>query len=100
MEAMTDPAAATPRRIDMHVHMVSNGSDGSGGWMRLSGWHRLLAGFMVRQLGLHPSVLEGDLNALYAGQLRALVQSSSFDAVVLLAHERVDDPDGRVREDL
>ncbi len=100
MKAMNDSAVARPRRLDMHVHMVGNGSSGSGGWLRLSGWHRLLAGFMVRQLGLHPRILEGDLDALYAERLRDLVESSSFDAVVLLAHERVHDPDGGVREDL
>src|SRR5438067_222969 len=35
-----------PRRIDMHVHMVGNGVAGSGGWLRLSGWHRWLAVLM------------------------------------------------------
>ncbi len=100
MSAVTGLPPVQPRRIDMHVHMVGNGSSGSGGWLRLKGWHRLLAGFMVRQLGLHPGVLEGDLDALYAERLLALVQASSFDAVVLLAHERVHDPDGRVRDDL
>src|ERR1700753_102935 len=96
---MTVPVTEA-RPIDMHVHMVSNGSSGHGGWMRLSGWHRLLAGFMGRQLGLHPRILEGDLDALYEEKLRELVQSSSFDSVVLLAHERVYDPDGTWREDL
>ncbi|MBA3881858.1 MAG: hypothetical protein H0X73_03870 [Chthoniobacterales bacterium] len=42
---------ARPLRIDMHVHMVGNGVAGSGASMRLTGWHRLLAVFMVRQLG-------------------------------------------------
>jgi hypothetical protein len=86
--------------IDMHVHMVANGSSGTGGWLRLNGWHRALAGFMVRQLGVPPAVLEGDLDGIYAERLLAHVQSSSFDHVVLLAHERVYDPDGTVREDL
>jgi predicted TIM-barrel fold metal-dependent hydrolase len=89
-----------PAAIDMHVHMVGNGSSGSGGWLRLSGWHRWLAGFMVRQLGLSPGALEGDLEALYAEKILQLVRDSSFDAAVLLAHERVHDPDGRPREDL
>ena len=97
---MPGPVATDTPRIDMHVHMVSNGSSGKGGWLRLNGWHRLLAGFMVRQLGLHPRILEGDLDELYAEKLRRLVQASSMDAVVLLAHERVYDPDGRLREDL
>lgn len=40
-----------PVRIDMHVHMVGNGASGSGGCLRLKGWHRLLASYMLRQLG-------------------------------------------------
>ncbi len=87
-------------RIDMHVHMVGNGKTGSGGWLRLSGWHRWLAGFMVRQLGMPGSALEGDLETVYAEHLLRLVRESSLDRVVLLAHERVHDPDGTPREDL
>jgi predicted TIM-barrel fold metal-dependent hydrolase len=89
-----------PRRIDTHVHMVGNGVAGSGGWLRLTGWHRWLAGFMVRQIGFPASVLTQDLESIYAARLVDLIRSSSFDAAVLLAHERVHDPDGKVREDL
>src|SRR5438045_9770464 len=89
-----------PRRIDMHVHMVGNGRGGSGGWLRLNGWHRWLAGFMLRQLGVPASALEGDLESIYAGILAKLVRESSMDAVVFLAHERVHDTDGTPREDL
>ncbi len=38
--------------------------------------------------------------AIYAQHLLGLIRDSSFDAVVLLAHERVHDADGTVREDL
>src|SRR5947209_2822358 len=89
-----------PRRIDMHVHMVGNGGGGSGGWLRLSGWHRWLAGFMLRQLDVPSTALEGDLESIYAERLLRLIRDSSFDAVVLLAHERVHDPDGTPRDDL
>jgi uncharacterized protein len=87
-------------RIDMHVHMVGNGKDGSGGWLRLSPWHAWLAAFMVKQLGLPPNSLQADLEARYAELLLQYVRDSSLDAVVLLAHERVHDPDGTPREDL
>lgn len=97
---MSTTTTGTPRRIDMHVHMVGNGVGGSGGWLRLSGWHRWLAGFMIRQLGLPASVLDGDLETIFAQHLLKLVRESSFDALVLLAHERVHDPDGTPREDL
>ena len=89
-----------PVRIDMHVHMVGNGVGGSGGWLRLKGWHRALAGFMLRQLGMPPSSLAGDLEKIYAEHLLELVRASSLDAVVLLAHERVHDSDGTPRNDL
>ncbi|MBA2743121.1 MAG: amidohydrolase family protein, partial [Chthoniobacterales bacterium] len=89
-----------PLRVDIHVHMVGNGVSGSGGWLRLSGWHRLLARFMVRQLGFPGRVIDEDLEAVYSQHLVQLVRASSFDAVVLLAHERVHDPDGTPREDL
>jgi hypothetical protein len=84
----------------MHVHMVGNGGGGSGGWLRLKGWHKWLAGFMLRQLGVPASALEGDLESIYADHLARLVRGSSMDAVVLLAHERVHDPDGTPRDDL
>jgi uncharacterized protein len=89
-----------PVRIDMHVHMVANGLGGSGGWLRLKGWHRFLAGFMLRQLGMPASALDGDLEKIYGEFLLKLVRESSLDAVVLLAHERVHDPDGAPRDDL
>lgn len=99
---MTASLSDNPRaqRIDAHVHMVGNGVAGSGGWLRLKGWHRWLAGFMLSQLGVPASALEGDLEAIYAEHLGKLVRESSMDAVVLLAHERVHDPDGTPREDL
>ena len=84
----------------MHVHMVGNGVGGSGGWLRLKGWHRALAGFMVRQLGMPASALDGDLEKIYSELLLELARESSLDAIVLLAHERVHDPDGTPREDL
>jgi len=91
---------ATPKRIDLHVHMVGNGGGGSGGWLRLSGWHRWLAGFMLRQLGVPASALDDNLESIYAGRLVEFVRDSSMDAIVLLAHERVHDRDGHARDDL
>ena len=89
-----------PMRLDMHVHMVGNGGDGSGGWLRLGRWHGWLASFMVKQLGLPANSLQGDLEARYAEILRQFVRDSSLDAVVLLAHERVHEADGTPRADL
>jgi hypothetical protein len=61
-----------PVRIDMHVHMVGNGVAGSRGWLRLTGWHRAVAGFMLRQLGMPWTALEGDLESIYAEHLLQL----------------------------
>ena len=80
--------------------MVGNGSDGSGAWLRLSGWHRWLAGFMLRQLGFPAHTLGGDLEAIYVAALLDWIRGSSLDAAVLLAHEQVHDPDGMPRPDL
>jgi uncharacterized protein len=95
---MNDPR--TPARIDMHVHMVGSGMAGSGGWLRLKGWHRWLGAFMLRQLGIPAEALTGDLEKLYAEHVLRLVRESSLGAIALLAHERVHDPDGTPRDDL
>jgi predicted TIM-barrel fold metal-dependent hydrolase len=89
----TAPTTSNP--IDMHVHIVGNGTGGTGCWMQVRGIHRLAASFMVRHLGLPQSALKGDLDALYAEQLRRMVQASSLKAVVILAHEEVYDDYGR-----
>jgi hypothetical protein len=80
--------------------MVGNGVNGSGAWLRLSGWHRWLAGFMLRQAGFPKETLRGDLEGIYEQKVLEWVRESSLDAVVLLAHERVHDPDGSPRPDL
>ncbi|HEY4284610.1 MAG TPA: amidohydrolase family protein [Chthoniobacterales bacterium] len=92
--------SSSHRRIDMHVHMVGNGANGSGCWLRLSGWHRLLAGFMLRQLGFPQNTLDGDLETIYSTTLLDWIRESSLDAVVLLAHEQVHDSNGTPRPDL
>src|SRR5919198_5169932 len=98
---MSDPEQRQgAMRLDMHVHMVGNGGDGSGGWLRLGRWHGWLAAFMIKQLGLPADSLQCNLEARYAEILLQFVRESSLDAVVLLAHERVHDSDGTARPDL
>lgn len=81
--------------IDMHVHVVGNGSGGTGCWLRVGGWHRPLAMLMLRQLGLPASALHGDLDHLYADTLLRMVRTSSLRAAVILAHDWVYDDHGR-----
>ena len=98
---MTDtntPAKASPRPIDMHVHIVGDGSGGTGCWLRVSGWHRPLAGFMMRHIGLPGNAMNGDLDRLYAERLLHLVQESSLEAIVILAHDQVYDARGQRME--
>jgi uncharacterized protein len=79
--------APAPRRIDCHVHVVGNGTGGTGCWYRPRGLTRYGAPFMVRSVGLPPAALQGDLDALYAAQLLKFIRESSLDAAVILAHE-------------
>jgi predicted TIM-barrel fold metal-dependent hydrolase len=79
-------SAMTPR-LDMHVHIVGNGTGGTGCWYRPMGFTRLGAPLLLRAVGLPQSALRGDLDGLYAARLLELVRGSSLDAVVILAQE-------------
>ena len=75
--------------LDSHVHLVGNGSSGSGCWYRPHGLTRLAQPFMLGDFGLPASALRGDLDRLYADRLLAHVRDSSLDAVVLFAQDEV-----------
>lgn len=93
---MNPGAAAGP--IDLHVHVVGNGTGGTGCWLRVTGWHRPLATMMLRHIGLPARSLRGELDRLYIEQLLALVRGSSLQAAVILAHDQVRDERGAVME--
>lgn len=80
----------------MHVHLVGNGTGGTGCWLRIKGWHRPMAALMLRHVGLPWGALSGDFDRLYLERLVQLVRESSLEAVVLLAHDQVYDESGRV----
>src|SRR5437899_1496257 len=97
----TSPQLRTPapgRPIDMHVHVVGNGTGGTGCWMRVRGWRRAMAAFMVRHVGLPGDALRGDLDRLYVERLLEMVRESSLGAAVILAQDEVRDEQGRVME--
>ncbi len=74
-------------KIDCHVHVVGNGTGGTGCWYRPRGITRYGAPMMLRSVGLPKSALTGDLDGLYAQQLREFVRASSVDAAVILAQD-------------
>ena len=86
--------------VDMHVHIVGNGSGGTGCWLRVKGWHRPLAAFMLQHIGLPRSAFSGDLDRLYVERLRQLVRESSLGSIVILAHEKVYDDQGRLMDNV
>jgi len=87
-----DPA----KPIDMHVHVVGNGSGGTGCWLRVTGWHRPLAALMLRQVGLPGSAMSGNLDELLVARLLEMMRGSSLGAAVILAQDDVHDENGRV----
>lgn len=95
---MNTTTPAPPRRIDVHVHVVGNGSAGTGCWYEPTGFTKLLQPVMLRELGLSARALDGDFDRFYRERLLAMVQGSSLDAAVILAHERVYRDDGTVWE--
>jgi hypothetical protein len=90
----------TTKPIDMHVHVVGNGSGGTGCWVRVRGWHRPMAAMMLRHIGLTGNALTGDLDGLFLERLLEQVRSSSLGAAVILAQDDVHDENGRVMKDV
>lgn len=96
----TNSVPLEKRAIDLHVHLVGNGSGGTGCWMRPTGWHRALAFFMVRHLGLPADAMKGDLDRIFVERLLHFVRTSSLAQVVILAHEEVYGEDRKKLTDL
>jgi predicted TIM-barrel fold metal-dependent hydrolase len=94
---MNDSLSGKP--IDMHVHVVGNGSGGTGCWLRVRGWHRPLASLMLRHIGLPAGALSGDLESLYVERLLAQIRQSSIGTAVILANDEVYDEQGKLMPD-
>src|SRR6266571_5763130 len=88
------PASSPLKPVDMHVHVVGNGSSGSGCWLRVGRWHRPLAALMLRSIGLPRAALNGDLETLYVARLIEQLRNSSLAAAVILAQDLVYDEQG------
>jgi hypothetical protein len=82
-------------RIDCHVHVVGNGTGGTGCWYRPRGITRLGAPLLLRSVGLGGDVLRGDLDRIYAEKILTYIRSSSIDAAVVLAQDDPYEENGR-----
>jgi predicted TIM-barrel fold metal-dependent hydrolase len=83
-------------RIDCHVHVVGNGTGGTGCWYRPRGITRFGAPMLVRAVGLPGATLQGDLDRLYAEQVLRFIRESSLDAAVILAQDEPYEENGRL----
>ena len=84
-----------PRKIDGHVHLVGDGSDGSGCHFRLaSPYRKILARLMLREAGIPVSALRTGMDRVFRESLLRLVETSGLDAVVLLAQDLPHDERG------
>lgn len=89
------------RTIDGHVHIVGDGSSGSGCWLAIEGvWARFLARTMMREVRLPLLALNDGLDRLYVDRLLEQVRASSVDALLILAQELPRDENGRELEGL
>ncbi len=98
---MQDSNAAVPelKPVDMHVHVVGNGSGNSGCWLRVRAWHRPLAALMLADIGLPGGALKADLERFYIERLLEQLRDSSLGAAVILAQDLVYDEQGQALAD-
>ena len=78
----------------MHVHLVGNGQAGSGCWLRPGLMHRMLADWMLKQIGLPVSWRAPEFDEAYVELLVRWLRESAITHAVLLAHEEVYDEHG------
>ncbi len=83
-------------KIDCHVHVVGNGTGGTGCWYRPRGLTRYGVPLMLGAVGLPRSALDGDLDRIYAEQMLKFVRESSLDAAVILAQDEPHRDNGEV----
>lgn len=86
--------------IDGHVHIVGNGLEGSGCGLKLHGVKKLLAAFMLKQLGITHNPMQQGFDAFYVEHLIRLIRESSLDAAVILAQENVYNERGEAMADI
>ena len=76
------------RKIDCHVHLVGDGSSGSGCWFRLDSiYQKLQSRLMLKGMNIDPQYLNGGLDDIYIETVATMVEESSLDATLLLAQD-------------
>jgi predicted TIM-barrel fold metal-dependent hydrolase len=85
-------------KIDCHVHLVGNGKSGSGCWIRMAGWHRMMGFMMSKMMGMPVGIEHEDFDEVYVTRLRDAVAESSLDRAMLLAQDEVYREDGTKRD--
>jgi len=85
--------------IDAHVHLIGNGSGGTGCWLRRRGAQRVLESFMLREIGLTSADLKRNFDELYVDRLRAMIRGAGLSHVLLLAQENVYSEQGEIIPD-
>ncbi len=82
-------------RYDCHVHLVGNGLNGSGCWLRVEGlWLKGLSEVMRRAVGMPLPLTHRDFDEKYVEALSALIRGSYVDKALLLAQDEVYDDAG------
>jgi len=85
--------------IDTHVHIIGDGSSGSGCRLTLqSPFHKILARFIVHSWGLPISVLSTGLDTVFVEYIVQMVKGSSVDKAIILAHEQPYNDSGQLIE--
>jgi uncharacterized protein len=85
-------------KIDGHVHLVGNGLRGSGCWLRMTGWHRMMGGMMAKMVGMPVRFNHETFDEVYVERLVEMVRTSSLDHALLLAQDEVFNEDGGKRD--
>jgi len=80
--------------IDAHVHLVGDGSGGSGCWYRPRPAGRLMAPLFWRAMGLTRVDRRAGLDGAYLARLLGFLRASSLDAIALFAQDAVYREDG------
>ncbi len=86
--------------IDIHVHLLGNGLDGSGCRARPAWWQAPFVQAMAHGIGLKMDPRSPDLDEAYARHLIRWLDTSSLAGVVALACDDVHEEDGTARPDL